>query len=61
MKKLFKITQEALQYIQKEYHNRVYICDACEHLIDYGRCGECGCFISSKAAIPSAKCPKGKW
>lgn len=61
IKKLVNIAQHALDYIKEEYHNRVYICDSCEYLADYGRCGECGCFISAKAAIPTAECPKGKW
>ena len=61
MRKLFKIAYHALEHIKEEYHNRIYICDKCEYLIKYQRCGECGCFVTSKAAIPTANCPKGYW
>ena len=60
MKELINITVESLNYIKEEYHHRVYTCDSCE----YNRmniCQVCYCFITAKAAIPNAKCPKGKW
>jgi hypothetical protein len=60
MKKLINITVEALRYIEQKYHHRVYLCDTCEHN-ENNRCLVCGCFVTVKAAIPTAKCPKGKW
>jgi hypothetical protein len=60
MKKLINITVEALRYIEQKYHHRVYLCDTCEHN-ENNRCLMCGCFVTAKAAIPTAKCPKGKW
>lgn len=58
--KLINIAHEALEYIDKKYHARVYICDICE-FNQNNRCSICGCFVTMKAAIPTAKCPMEKW
>jgi hypothetical protein len=60
MATLVNMVEEVLDFIKKEYHHRVYICDVCE--FNKGNsCEICGCFICAKAAIPTAKCPEGKW
>lgn len=39
---------------------RLDICNTCDAL-NKGRCGYCGCSISSETARPNAKCPIRKW
>ena len=60
MRKLINIAQDALKHIKEEYRHRVYVCDTCEHNW-HNACKKCGCFITSKAAIPTAACPLGRW
>jgi hypothetical protein len=60
MKKLINITLESLKHLEEKYHSRLYVCDECEYN-KMNICQICYCFVTSKAAIPSAKCPKGKW
>tara|TARA_A100001201_G_scaffold108250_1_gene92582 strand:- start:1421 stop:1783 length:363 start_codon:yes stop_codon:yes gene_type:complete len=41
---------------------RLEICKGCEFYIpDQDRCGKCGCYLKSKSAWKSSKCPIGKW
>jgi len=41
---------------------RLDICKGCEFYIpEQDRCGKCGCYLKSKSAWKSAKCPIGKW
>ena len=61
IKQLINISSHALKFIDEKYHHRVYLCDICEHNDNYSRCKLCGCFTTVKAAIPTAKCPDGKW
>lgn len=60
IKKLINIGAHALKFIEEKYHYRVYQCDVCEHN-KQNTCNLCGCFTTMKAAIPTAKCPAGKW
>jgi hypothetical protein len=59
--KLINITMETLKHIDEKYHHRVFICDTCEFNKQFNTCSVCGCFVTVKAAIPTANCPKGKW
>lgn len=44
------------------YDERMAICNTCEHLRrTLNQCSVCGCFVSLKAAIPTAKCPLDHW
>ena len=58
---MFNIAKEHVKYIKEQYIHRVRICDTCEYLDKWLRCSDCGCFVTAKTAIPTAKCPKGKW
>ena len=41
---------------------RLEICKACPELIQLTtQCKKCGCFMSAKTKLESAKCPIGKW
>lgn len=41
---------------------RFDICLACPELIQITKqCKQCGCFMSAKTKLESAKCPIGKW
>ena len=41
---------------------RMSICLGCPELIKFTKqCKKCGCFMSAKTKIESAKCPIGKW
>lgn len=41
---------------------RLEICKGCEFYIPaQDRCGKCGCYLKSKSAWKSSKCPIGKW
>lgn len=47
---------------EEEKQRRLSICKECPHLIpDSMRCGQCGCYLETKAAWASSKCPIGKW
>jgi hypothetical protein len=35
-------------------------CTTCEHFTGT-RCKLCGCFMKKKVALPSSKCPDGRW
>jgi hypothetical protein len=39
---------------------RLEECSKCEHYKD-PRCSKCGCFMTIKAKMATAKCPIGKW
>ena len=43
-----------------KFSSRINICNACE-FFEKGRCKKCGCFMSAKAKLGTAKCPVGKW
>lgn len=52
-------TKYVLEKIQKK---RLDICKACPELIKLtGQCKKCGCFMTAKTKLESAKCPIGKW
>jgi hypothetical protein len=56
VKDSFAQAQEELQA------ERLEICKGCEFYIpEQDRCGKCGCFLKSKSAWKSSKCPIGKW
>jgi hypothetical protein len=41
---------------------RMSTCNACPELIKItSQCKKCGCFMSAKTKLESAKCPIGKW
>jgi hypothetical protein len=41
---------------------RISICNSCPELIKItSQCKKCGCFMSFKTQLESAKCPIGKW
>ena len=41
---------------------RFNICKACPEFIKItGQCKKCGCFMSAKTKLESAKCPLAKW
>ena len=41
---------------------RLDICKACPELIQVTKqCKKCGCFMTAKTKLESAKCPIGKW
>lgn len=61
MIKLKNIAQDALKHIHRKYHTRVQQCDICVNRSIHNTCKICGCFITVKAAIPTANCPEGKW
>lgn len=46
--------------LNNEYKNRVEICNVCEERNE-GICNKCGCFLSVKTMLPTAKCPLNKW
>lgn len=46
----------SLQMAQQRWN----ICTTCEHFTGT-RCKLCGCFMKKKVALPSSKCPDGKW
>jgi hypothetical protein len=46
----------------EEQQARLEICKGCEfYKEDDDRCLKCGCFLKSKSAWKSGKCPIGKW
>lgn len=47
----------------KEQRNqRIDICKSCEHLFKLtSSCKKCGCFMTAKTWLASAKCPINKW
>jgi len=40
---------------------RMAVCQSCPELGALNRCGQCGCFMTIKTRIYSAKCPFGLW
>lgn len=43
-------------------NTRMSICNGCPELIKItSQCKKCGCFMSAKTKLESAKCPVGKW
>jgi hypothetical protein len=43
-------------------NHRMSICNSCEFLFTPTKsCRKCGCFMTSKSKLESAKCPIGKW
>lgn len=56
-----KITENADVFSnQTEADRRLKICNECEHYAN-SRCKICGCFMSAKAKLNTAKCPIKKW
>jgi hypothetical protein len=55
--------KDGLAQAQEELQaERLEICKGCEFYIpEQDRCGKCGCFLKSKSAWKSSKCPIGKW
>lgn len=48
--------------LQERVKGRTSICKECPYLMPVQkRCELCGCFVVPKSAIPSAKCPDGRW
>jgi hypothetical protein len=51
----------------KTFKERIAICKECPKRVNVSRlfpaskCGECGCLIVAKAAIPAFHCPLKKW
>ena len=50
------------EVVAPEYiiRSRLEICKKCDQKSGV-RCLQCGCFISLKAAVSVAQCPKNKW
>jgi predicted Zn-ribbon and HTH transcriptional regulator len=47
---------------QELAHQRLEICRKCPELIQLtSQCKKCGCFMSAKTKLESAKCPIGNW
>jgi len=41
---------------------RMKVCESCERYEqNFKFCGECGCFMPVKTAIPMMRCPLEKW
>ena len=54
----------AAKYVEdsKVSDSRLEICKSCPELIKFTtQCKKCGCFMSAKTKLESAKCPIGKW
>lgn len=51
------------KHAEEEVSNsRMDICLQCPELVHISRqCKKCGCFMSVKTQLESAKCPLGKW
>ena len=66
-KNLAKATKEHVKSGLAQAENdlqkkRLEICQGCEFYIpEQDRCGKCGCYLKSKSAWKSSKCPIGKW
>jgi hypothetical protein len=45
---------------QQQIKERISICNDCDWFFEK-RCLKCGCFISVKSKLASAKCPLDKW
>ena len=46
----------------KVYLDRIKDCNNCDRFIKLSKqCKECGCIMTSKAKLPHAACPIGKW
>jgi len=46
----------------EESNRRLDICRQCPELIKItNQCKKCGCFMSVKTMLESARCPLGKW
>ena len=47
---------------EESSNERYEICLSCPELINISKqCKKCGCFMSIKTKLESAKCPLGKW
>ena len=56
-----KHVKNGMQRVSTEkLRKRLEICNHCDRL-NKGRCSECGCFVSVKAAWESEECPLKKW
>jgi len=59
-------TKEAVNWvsdgakISKDADSRMAVCASCEFYVG-SRCQKCGCFMSAKTKMATAKCPIGKW
>ena len=61
VKAVFKHASTGAKKISKgEYAERLSTCYTCKHRIA-NRCGACGCFIETKAAWKTSKCPHKYW
>ena len=40
---------------------RMSVCKKCEHLLETGRCGLCGCLLAAKTRSKTSTCPDGRW
>lgn len=70
--KYFKGTLDSIVQYSDTHSSRVEVCSSCPELIRFNnkkpeavasldRCRACGCFVAAKAAIPIARCPRGRW
>lgn len=51
-----------IEDVKNRIKERLGICKNCPHFIPSSqRCSICGCFMTVKASISVAKCPKGYW
>jgi hypothetical protein len=64
------LTQASVEHAKNGFANvtseeqqaRLDICKSCEFYIpEQDRCGKCGCYLKSKSAWKSGKCPVEKW
>jgi hypothetical protein len=47
---------------EEEQNNRINICNSCEFFFKPTKqCKKCGCVMTAKVALKSAKCPINKW
>lgn len=45
---------------QKEYEERLSICEECEQADKNGVCMSCGCYVQIRAFVQTNKCPLGR-
>ena len=56
------ISGQALVVDDEVYNYRMAVCGGCEFFIkDTQRCGQCGCFMKTKAKFAAVSCPIHKW
>jgi len=42
-------------------HERLKLCEACQHFSKIRKCKLCGCWMDLKAKLLEAQCPIDKW